>query len=120
MLQERHFERVGDNETIAVDVRVVAATNRDLSTEVRDGRFREDLFYRLNVVHMEMPPLRLRGSDVLVLANAFLRRFSEDNQKLVEDFSEQARTKVLAHRWPGNVRELENATKRAVVLCEGA
>jgi len=120
VLQERHFERVGGNDTIAVDVRVVAATNRDLSTEVRDGRFREDLFYRLNVVHIEMPPLRLRGSDVLVLANAFLRRFAEDNQKPVEDLTEQARTKILAHRWPGNVRELENAIERAVVLCEEA
>ena len=120
VLQERHFERVGGNDTIAVDVRVVAATNRDLSIEVRDGRFREDLFYRLNVVHIEMPPLRLRGSDVLVLANAFFRRFAEDNQKPVEELSKQARTKILAHRWPGNVRELENAIERAVVLCEGA
>ncbi len=120
VLQERTVERVGGNETIAVDVRVIAATNRDLSAEVREGRFREDLFYRLNVVHLEMPPLRLRGSDVLVLANAFLRRFAEDNSKPVEDFSEDARTKILAHRWPGNVRELENAIERAVVLCEGS
>ena len=120
VLQERNIERVGGNDTIAVDVRVVAATNRDLPTEVREGRFREDLFYRLNVVHLEMPPLRLRGSDVLVLANAFLRRFAEDNKKPVEEFSEEARTKLLAHRWPGNVRELENAVERAVVLCEGS
>ena len=120
VLQERMLERVGGNETISVDVRVIAATNRDLPTEVREGRFREDLYYRLNVVHLEMPPLRLRGSDVLVLANAFLRRFAEDNKKPVEDLSEEARTKVLAHRWPGNVRELENAIERAVVLCEGS
>jgi two-component system response regulator HydG len=120
VLQERNLERVGGNETISVDVRVIAATNRDLPTEVREGRFREDLYYRLNVVHLEMPPLRLRGSDVLVLANAFLRRFAEDNKKPVEDFSEEARTKILAHRWPGNVRELENAIERAVVLCEGS
>ncbi len=118
VLQERMIERVGGNETIPVDVRVIAATNRDLPTEVREGRFREDLYYRLNVVHLEMPPLRLRGSDVLVLANAFLRRFAEDNKKPVEDFSEEARTKILAHRWPGNVRELENAIERAVVMCE--
>ena len=120
VLQERQLERVGGNDTISVDVRVVAATNRDLITEVHEGRFREDLYYRLNVVHLDMPPLRLRGSDVLVLANAFLRRFSEDNKKPVEDLSEDARTKVLAHRWPGNVRELENAIERAVVLCEGS
>ena len=120
VLQERSFERVGGSETISVDVRVVAATNRDLTTEVREGRFREDLFYRLNVVHLDMPPLRLRGSDVIVLANAFLRRFSGDNHKPVEDFSDEARTKILAHRWPGNVRELENAVERAVVLCEGS
>ena len=119
VLQERTLERVGGNETIAVDVRVIAATNRDLGAEVREGRFREDLYYRLNVVHLDMPPLRLRGSDVIVLANAFLRRFAEDNKKPVEDFTEEARTKILAHRWPGNVRELENAIERAVVLCEG-
>ena len=120
VLQERALERVGGNDTISVDVRVLAATNRDLATEVREGRFREDLYYRLNVVHLEMPPVRLRGSDVIVLANAFLRRFAEDNKKPVDDFSDEARTKILAHRWPGNVRELENAVERAVVLCEGS
>jgi len=120
VLQERQIERVGGNETIPVDVRVIAATNKDLTAEVREGRFREDLYYRLNVVHLDMPPLRLRGSDVLVLANAFLRRFAEDNKKPVEDFTEEARTKILSHRWPGNVRELENAVERAVVLCEGS
>jgi two-component system response regulator HydG len=120
VLQERALERVGGNETISVDVRVVAATNRDLAAEVREGRFREDLYYRLNVVHLEMPPVRLRGSDVIVLANAFLRRFAEDNKKPIDELTEDARTKILAHRWPGNVRELENAIERAVVLCEGS
>ena len=120
VLQERALERVGGNETIAVDVRVIAATNRDLTAEVREGRFREDLYYRHNVVRLEMPPVRLRGSDVLVLANAFLRRFAEDNSKPVEELSDEARDKILAHRWPGNVRELENAIERAVVLCEGS
>ena len=120
VLQERALERVGGNETISVDVRVVAATNRDLAAEVREGRFREDLYYRLNVVHLEMPPLRLRGSDVIVLANAFLRRFAEDNKKPIDELTEDARTKILAHRWPGNVRELENAIERAVVLSEGS
>ena len=119
VLQERAIERVGGNETLMVDVRVIAATNRDLTSEVSEGRFREDLFYRLNVVHLEMPPLRLRGNDVVVLADAFLRRFAEENQKPVDELTEAARAKIIGHRWPGNVRELENAIERAVVLCEG-
>jgi two-component system response regulator HydG len=119
VLQERTLERVGGNETIPVDVRVMAATNRDLPGEVRDGRFREDLYYRLNVVHFEMPPLRVRGNDILVLANAFLHRFVADNKKPVDGFTADARMKLLSHRWPGNVRELENAIERAVVMCEG-
>jgi two-component system, NtrC family, response regulator HydG len=119
VLQERTLERVGGNETIPVDVRVMAATNRDLPTEVREGRFREDLYYRLNVVHLEMPPLRVRGNDILVLANAFLHRFVDDNKKPVDGFTAEARHQLLSHRWPGNVRELENAIERAVVMCEG-
>jgi two-component system response regulator HydG len=120
VLQERTFERVGGNESITVDVRVIAATNRDLAADVRAGRFREDLYYRLNVVHVEMPPLRVREGDVLVLANHFLRRFADENRKPVERFSDAAREKILAHTWPGNVRELENAIERAVVLCDEA
>jgi two-component system response regulator HydG len=119
VLQERTFERVGGNETINVDVRLVAATNRDLAADVREGRFREDLYYRLNVVHVEMPPLRVRGADVLVLANHFLSRFAQDNHKRIDGFSDKARAKILGHRWPGNVRELENAVERAVVMAEG-
>jgi len=119
VLQERALERVGGNETLALDVRVVAATNRDLAQDVRDGRFREDLYYRLNVVHISMPPLRARGSDALVLATEFLQRFAADNQRPVHEFSDEARTKILRHAWPGNVRELENAIERAVVLCTG-
>jgi two-component system response regulator HydG len=118
-LQERTFERVGGNEPITVDVRIIAATNRELAEDVRDGRFREDLYYRLNVVNIEMPPLRIRGGDVIVLANHFLRKFARENHKTVEGFSDDARTKIMAHRWPGNVRALENAVERAVVLCEG-
>ncbi len=118
-LQERAFERVGGNEPITVDVRIIAATNRDLAEDVRDGRFREDLYYRLNVVNIEMPPLRIRGGDVIVLANHFLRKFARENHKMLEGFTEDARTKIMAHRWPGNVRALENAVERAVVLCEG-
>ncbi|NOU26951.1 MAG: sigma-54-dependent Fis family transcriptional regulator [Polyangiaceae bacterium] len=118
VLQTRTFNRVGGNEPVKVDVRLIAATNRDLAADVSAGRFREDLYYRLNVVHLEMPPLRLRGSDALVLAEHFLRRFAEENQKRVDGFTERARTKILGHRWPGNVRALENAIERAVVLCD--
>jgi two-component system, NtrC family, response regulator HydG len=118
-LQERTFERVGGNEPINVDVRIIAATNRDLAQDVRDGRFREDLFYRLNVVNIEMPPLRIRGGDVITLANHFLRKFSRENHKSIDGFTDAARTKIMAHRWPGNVRALENAIERAVVLAEG-
>jgi two-component system, NtrC family, response regulator HydG len=119
VLQERTFERVGGNESVSVDVRLVAATNRDLSVAVRDGKFREDLFYRLNVVHVEMPPLRLRGGDVLVLAEHFLRKFALENHRRIDGLSDAAREKLLASRWPGNVRALENAMERAVVLCQG-
>jgi two-component system response regulator HydG len=118
VLQERTFERVGGNEAIEVDVRLIAATNRDLAKDVQDGRFREDLYYRLNVVHIEMPALRLRGADVVLLAEHFLRRFAAENKKRIDGYSDRARAKLLAHRWPGNVRELENAVERAVVLCE--
>ncbi|WP_437731212.1 sigma-54-dependent transcriptional regulator [Sorangium sp. So ce1335] len=118
VLQERTFERVGGNETVSVDVRLIAATNRDLVTAVQEGRFREDLYYRLNVVHIDMPPLRVRDTDVLLLANHFLRRFAAENHRKIEGFTDQARAKLVAHRWPGNVRELENAIERAVVLCD--
>ncbi|HVY44350.1 MAG TPA: sigma-54 dependent transcriptional regulator [Minicystis sp.] len=119
VLQERTFERVGGNEPITVDVRLLAATNRDLAADVQEGRFREDLYYRLNVVQIDMPPLRLRETDVLLLANHFLRKFAADNHRPIQGFSDQARAKIVAHRWPGNVRELENAIERAVVLCDG-
>ncbi|MCY1072527.1 sigma-54 dependent transcriptional regulator [Nannocystis sp. RBIL2] len=118
VLQERTFERVGGGESIKVDVRVVAATNRDLAKEVREGRFREDLFYRLNVVHIELPPLRLRGRDSLLLAEHFLQRFVAENHASIRGFSERAQAKITRHTWPGNVRELENAIERAVVLCD--
>ena len=119
VLQERKLERLGSNETVDLDVRLIAATNRDLAEEVQKGRFREDLYYRLNVVHVEMPPLRARGGDVLVLADHFLKRFTEENQRSITGFTDAARAKLLAHSWPGNVRELENAMERAVVLSTG-
>jgi two-component system response regulator HydG len=119
-LQERTFERVGGNETVKVDVRVITATNRDLVAEVDAGRFREDLYYRLNVVKIEMPPLRARPNDILPLAMHFLTRFASENGSAVEAFDEAATEKLLTYRWPGNVRELENAVERAVVLCASA
>ncbi len=118
VLQERKFERVGGNDTVSVDVRLIAATNRDLAAAVQEGHFREDLYYRLNVVHIDMPPLRVRDTDVLLLANHFLRRFAAENHRKIEGFTDEARAKLIAHRWPGNVRELENAIERAVVLCD--
>jgi two-component system response regulator HydG len=119
VLQDKTFERVGGSESMHVDVRLIAATNRDLGKDVRDGRFREDLFYRLNVVHVEMPPMRIRAGDTLLLANHFLRRYAAENDKVVTGFTDEARAKLLGHDWPGNVRELENAIERAVVMSAG-
>ena len=119
-LQERAFERVGGNETVKVDVRIIAATNRDLASEVAAGKFREDLYYRLNVVNIEMPPLRARPSDLLPLADHFLARFSKENGKQIEGFSEDALERITTYRWPGNIRELENVIERGVVLCDGS
>jgi two-component system response regulator HydG len=119
VLQEKSFERVGGNELVQVDIRLIAATNKDLPAEVREHRFREDLYYRLNVVHIEMPPLRLRGQDVVVLAEHFLRKFARENHRQIHGLSPTARSKLSAHRWPGNVRELENAMERAVVFSTG-
>jgi two-component system, NtrC family, response regulator HydG len=118
-LQERTFERVGGNETLKVDARILAATNRDLSADVAAGRFREDLFYRLNVVNIEMPPLRARPSDLLPLATHFMQRAAKENGKTIEGFDDAAMERVTSYRWPGNVRELENVMERAVILCDG-
>src|SRR5882672_5902144 len=117
-LQERAFERVGGNETLHVDVRIIAATNRSLRRLIDEGRFREDLFYRLNVVSLEIPPLRERSEDVAPLASFFLARYAEENGKRIEGFEDEALRLLAAYRWPGNVRELENAVERAVVLCD--
>ena len=119
-LQEHEFERVGGNQTIRVDVRVIAATNRNLTEEVAKGRFREDLYYRLNVVALEMPPLRERRSDVPQLAKFFLDRYAKENGKQLVGFTSDALELLAAYDWPGNVRELENAIERAVVLASGS
>ena len=117
-LQEKDFERVGGNETVRVNVRVVAATNRDLLNAVEDGTFREDLYYRLNVVQLEVPPLRARRTDIPLLAHHFLERYAKDNDRHFVGFSDAALRALVGHSWPGNVRELENAIERAVVLTE--
>jgi DNA-binding NtrC family response regulator len=115
-LQERTFERVGGNETIKVDVRVIAATNRDLKVEMAKGAFREDLFYRLNVVTVDLPPLRERRADIAALASFFLLRYAAENGKRIETISDAALEALVSYAWPGNVRELENVIERAVVL----
>ncbi|MGB5349625.1 MAG: sigma-54 dependent transcriptional regulator [Polyangiales bacterium] len=117
-LQEREFERVGGNETLKVDVRVVAATNRNLKQRVEEGKFREDLYYRLKVVQLDVPPLRVRRSDIPLLAHAFLRKYAGENDRAVQGLSEDALQHLMIYPWPGNVRELENAIERAVVMCE--
>ncbi|MDP3279240.1 MAG: sigma-54 dependent transcriptional regulator [Deltaproteobacteria bacterium] len=119
VLQEREFERVGGNETVHVDVRIIAASNVDLRERVRRGTFREDLFYRLNVITLEVPPLRARRSDIGPLAHFFLRRYASENGKRLEGFTDQVMGEMLSYLWPGNVRELEHAVERAVVLAKG-
>ncbi len=115
-LQERKVRPVGGNAEVPFDVRIVAATNRDLEAAVEEGRFREDLFYRLNVVGIELPPLRARGNDVLLLAQRFLRHFADRSGKRVSGLSPQAAQRLLDYGWPGNVRELQNCIERAVAL----
>ncbi|MCB2189392.1 MAG: sigma-54 dependent transcriptional regulator [Deltaproteobacteria bacterium] len=116
-LQEGEYNPVGSDKTLHSDVRVIAATNKDLSEEVAGNRFREDLFYRLNVVHLAVPPLRARGEDILRLAEVFLARFNQKNKRDIKGFSPEARRALMAYHWPGNVRELLNAVERAVILC---
>jgi DNA-binding NtrC family response regulator len=118
-LQEREFERVGGTKPIRVDVRIVAATNRDLDAAVKDGRFREDLYYRLNVIPINLAPLRERKEDIPELANFFMKRFSAETKKVFNAIVQEAREKLVAYEWPGNVRELANAMERAVVLGRG-
>jgi len=116
VLQEREITRVGGEEVIKVDVRIIAATNKDLAREIEEGRFREDLYYRLNVVALEMPPLRERREDIPLLAQHFLKVLSRDNRKNIKGFTPQAMDRLVKYDWPGNVRELMNAVERGVVL----
>ncbi len=117
VIQEREIRRVGSVEAKSVDTRLVAATNTDLWQEVQAGRFREDLYYRLNVITIEVPPLRDRREDIALLATHFLRMYAEENQREVNGFSSAAMDALANYKWPGNVRELQNAVERAVVLC---
>jgi DNA-binding NtrC family response regulator len=119
VLQQREFERVGGTQTLKVDVRIVAATHRDLTAEVKAGKFREDLFYRLNVVAVTLPPLRERKSDIPALVNHFLEKYSDSYGKDVRGLAPGTLQALLSYDWPGNIRELENAIERAVVLASG-
>jgi two-component system response regulator HydG len=118
VLQSQKFERVGGEETLKVDVRILAATNKDLLKEVTNGSFREDLFYRLNVIPIQLPPLRSRRNDIPLLARHFLRRFAGEQHKEIEDFSSEAMRRLLDYVWPGNVRELENMIEHTAVLAK--
>jgi two-component system, NtrC family, response regulator AtoC len=119
VLQEKQFERVGGSETISVNVRVIAATNRDLGKAMREKEFREDLFYRLNVISLQLPPIRERGDDIETFARHFLDIYANETGKRVRQFSGEAIGLMRSHSWPGNIRELENAVERAVILCNG-
>ena len=116
VIQEKSFERVGGEKTINVDVRIIAATNRNLKKEVEEGRFREDLYYRLNVVQITVPPLRERKEDILLMMSSFIQNFSEENNKKIKEITKKAKTALYNYNWPGNVRELKNVLEAAVVL----
>src|SRR5207253_2336589 len=119
-LQDGEIERLGGSGTMKVDCRVVAATNQDLSARVREGKFREDLFYRLNVIEVVLPPLRDRIEDIPLLADHFVARYSAKNSKPIRGFTRAALSAMETYPWPGNVRELEHAVERAVVLSHGS
>jgi DNA-binding NtrC family response regulator len=120
VIQEHEFERVGGNKTISVDVRIVAATNKVLEDQVKEGKFREDLYYRLNVVNINVPPLRSRREDIEPLSRHFLEKYTGETGKKITDLAPRALSCLLAHDWPGNVRELQNAIERAVVLSKSS
>ena len=119
ILQEKEFQRLGSNLNLKTDVRIITATHRNLEEAMRKGLFREDLYYRLNVISIHLPPLRERKEDIPLLIDHFLKKYSELNQKKIQDLSKEARILLLRHSYPGNVRELENLIERAVVLCRG-
>jgi Nif-specific regulatory protein len=118
VLQEKEFERVGGHQTIKADVRIIAATNKNLEEAVEEESFRGDLYYRLNVFPIYLPPLRERKTDILLLSDHFLEKYSKENSKEIRRFSTPAIDMLMAYHWPGNVRELENCIERAILLCE--
>jgi DNA-binding NtrC family response regulator len=119
VIQEKEFMRLGSVETVKVDVRIIAATNADLTVRMRENQFREDLFYRLNVITINLPPLRRRREDIPLLVSHFLEKYAEENKRKVREVTPEAMRVLMDHSWPGNVRELENTIERAVVLCTG-
>jgi len=119
VLEEKEFARVGGNELVRADVRIISATNKDLKQAVANRQFREDLYYRLNVVNIDLPPLRERREDILLLARHFLEKFARENQKRLSGLSREVNDFLLKYQWPGNVRELENTIERAVILAKG-
>jgi DNA-binding NtrC family response regulator len=118
VLQEKKFERVGGEQTIQSDVRIVTATNKDLKAEIEKGNFREDLYFRLNVVNIHIPPLRERKDDIPLLAASFLNEFANENGKIIKGIHEKVRSRFYAYEWPGNIRELRNCIESAVVMCQ--
>jgi two-component system NtrC family response regulator len=119
-LQDRKIERLGGRTPIELDVRVLAATNRDLKEMMKEGSFREDLYYRIGVINIHLPALRDRGGDIMLLARAFLQSFASEMNKDIKDFSREAAVSIRSYHWPGNVRELENKVKRAVIISRGS
>ena len=118
-LQEKEIDPVGGETTLKIDTRVITATNKNLENEIKEGRFREDLYYRLNVVRIEIPPLRDRHEDIPLLAEFFLKQYVEKNRKLIKGFTPRATDVLMRYNWPGNVRELENLVERAVIMTRG-
>lgn len=119
VLQEREFEPVGSSNTVRVDTRVIAATNKNLEKEIENGRFREDLYFRINVVTLSVPPLRDRRRDIPLLSNFFLKQYAQKNQRIIKGFTPRATDLLMRYDWPGNVRELENVVERAVIMARG-
>ena len=119
MLQEKEFERLGGTKTIKADVRVICATHQDLSKMIKEKKFRQDLYYRINVFPVQLPPLRKRREDIPLLISHFMHKYNKENKKNIDGVSRATLDVLVAHDWPGNVRELENVVEHAVVLCQG-
>ena len=119
VLQNRNLMRVGSNKIIPIDIRLISATNKDIPEMVKEGTFREDLFYRINTIHLEIPPLRERGDDILLFIDTFLRKFATKYQRPNIQMHEQTIEKLCTYHWPGNIRELQHAIEKAVILCDG-